>query len=95
MDTEEVHDCVKQLGWYPTRESTREAVALVDVDHSGEISFDEFFKLMQHLRVTEGFTQAEIANFKEMFDRYDIDGSGEISSMELARCLREQGYPLS
>merc|ERR1719171_1696029 len=77
MSTTDMHDCVKQLGWYPTRESIKEAVELVDFDQSGTVSFDEFFKMMQHLRITEGFTNAEAENFKEMFNRYDIDGSGE------------------
>merc|ERR1719160_329904 len=95
MKTEDMHDCVKQLGWYPTKDSIREAVEIVDLDGSGSVSFDEFFKMMGHLRITEGFTKAEVASFQAMFDRYDIDGSGEISSMELARCLREQGYPTS
>merc|ERR1719247_2193522 len=73
MSTAEIHDCVKQLGWYPTRESIAEAVALVDMDGGGTVDFDEFFRLMQYLRTTEGFTKAEVTTFKEMFDQYDLD----------------------
>ena len=52
---------MKTLGWFPTKESIDEAVEMVDKDGTGDISFDEFFKLMQHLRKTEGFTKDEIA----------------------------------
>jgi len=61
----------------------------------GEISFDEFFKLMQHLRQTEGFTKAEIDQFTGLFNKFDVDGSGEISTLELSQILRNLGYPTS
>merc|ERR1719171_394291 len=88
MDTAEVFQCVKQLGWFPTKESIDEAVTIVDKDGTGEISFDEFFKLMQHLRKTEGFTQEEIDTFTKLFQKFDVDDSGEISTLELSHILR-------
>merc|ERR1712196_170509 len=95
MDTKEVFQCVRQLGWYPTKESIEEAVAVVDKDGTGEISFDEFFKLMQHLRKTEGFTAEEIGTFTKLFQKFDVDDSGEISTLELSQILRNLGYPTS
>ena len=56
MSAEEVFDAVKDLGWFPTEEAVAEAVTVVDKDGTGEIGFDEFVLLMQHLRKTEGFT---------------------------------------
>merc|ERR1719387_3350035 len=88
MDTSEVFQCVKTLGWFPTKESIDEAVEMVDKDGTGDISFDEFFKLMQHLRKTEGFTKDEIATFTNLFNKFDVDGSGEISTLELSQILR-------
>merc|ERR1719199_2089481 len=95
MDTAEVFQCVKQLGWFPTSESIEEAVGMVDKDGTGEISFDEFFKLMQHLRKTEGFTAEEIGTFTKLFQKFDVDDSGEISTLELSHILRNLGYPTS
>jgi Ca2+-binding EF-hand superfamily protein len=95
MDTSEVFQCVKTLGWFPTKESIDEAVEMVDKDGTGDISFDEFFKLMQHLRKTEGFTKDEIATFTNLFNKFDVDGSGEISTLELSQILRNLGYPTS
>merc|ERR1719247_1071834 len=93
MSTDEVFDAVKDLGWFPTEAAVLEAVEVVDKDGTGEIYFDEFFLLMQFLRKTEGFTRAELAEFEELFNRFDIDGSGEIGTIELSTALRCQGYP--
>jgi Ca2+-binding EF-hand superfamily protein len=95
IDTQELFGCIKQLGWYPTRASIEEAVQHVDKDGTGEINFDEFFTLMQYLRKTEGFTKKEIQQFKTLFLRFDVDGSGEISTLELGPVLRNLGYPTS
>jgi len=95
IDTTELFGCIKQLGWYPTKASIEEAVAHVDKDGTGEINFDEFFTLMQYLRKTEGFTKKEIHEFKQLFLKFDVDGSGEISTLELGPVLRNLGYPTS
>merc|ERR1719465_1643 len=50
---------------------------------------------MQHLRKTEGFTKDEIATFTNLFNKFDVDGSGEISTLELSQILRNLGYPTS
>jgi calmodulin len=95
MDVKEVYDCVKELGWFPTEESIAEAVKKVDTDGAGEIDFDEFYSLMGHLRKTEGFTVEELENMTNIFNKFDIDGSGEISTLELSAAVRENGYPTS
>merc|ERR1719456_626542 len=95
IDTTELFGCIKQLGWYPTKASIDEAVNHVDKDGTGEINFDEFFTLMQYLRKTEGFTKKEIHEFKGLFLKFDVDGSGEISTLELGPVLRNLGYPTS
>merc|ERR1719247_133248 len=94
MSAEEVFDCVKDLGWFPTEEAVAEAVAVVDKDGSGEIDFDEFFFLMQHLRKTEGFTKSELEDFQGQFQKFDRDCSGEIDTVELSTALRANGYPM-
>jgi Ca2+-binding EF-hand superfamily protein len=95
MDTDEVYDCVKMLGWFPTEQTIAEAVEEVDKDATGEIDFDEFFSLIKFIRKTEGFTKAEREQLHTLFAKFDIDGSGEISTLELSSALRAIGYPTS
>jgi Ca2+-binding EF-hand superfamily protein len=93
MSTEEVYGCVKKLGWFPTEELITECVGQVDEDGSGSITFDEFYQMMNYLRKTEGFTVNEMNKFRNLFNKFDVDGSGEISTLELAGVLRNLGYP--
>merc|ERR1719171_737899 len=51
--------------------------------------------MMSYLRSTEGFTKDEVAEFKEVYDHFDRDGSGEVSVLELGPILLELGYPTS
>merc|ERR1719498_1768290 len=74
IETKEVAACLRELVYFPTEESVADAIAKVDKDGTGEISFDEFFILMSHLRKTEGFTSAEVETFKTIFDKFDFDG---------------------
>merc|ERR1719281_9202 len=81
MDTVEVFECVAQMGFLSPKEAVLESIAHVDKDGTGEISFDEFFLLLSYLRKTEGFSNADREEFQRIFDSFDIDGSGEISTV--------------
>merc|ERR1719487_2237052 len=50
---------------------------------------------MKYLRKTEGFTKADRDYLHALFTKFDIDGSGEISTLELSGALRAIGYPTS
>ena len=47
-----------------------------DLDNSGCCSKNEFIKAINKIGIT-GLTEE---NLEEMFDVYDVDGSGEVSS---------------
>merc|ERR1719335_699985 len=49
MDTEEVFECIAQLGFLAQKDSVLEAIEHVDRYKTGEITFDEFFKLLAYL----------------------------------------------
>lgn len=87
--------CIKEVGYHPTLQSVEEALAHVDREQRGEIRYGGFLELLDFLRKTEGFTQAEIAEFKEHFVKFDKDGSGEIATEEMGPLLRYLGYPTS
>jgi len=93
VSTDDLYQAVMDLGWFPTEAAVAEAVQMVDKDGSGEIDFDEFVMFMQYLRKTEGFTQAEIEEFQRLFNKFDIEGSGEIDTVETSKALRAFGYP--
>jgi len=57
-----------------------------------ELDFDEFFDFMLIFRLRDGFLKEDLEKFKSIFDRFDEDGSGEVSALELAEMLRHLGY---
>merc|ERR1712050_202306 len=65
-------------------ETTRSMVALMDLDHSGKLGFEEFRALWDDIRL-----------WKTAFKKYDKDNSGTFNSHELRECCRSIGYRLS
>lgn len=63
-----------------TLESARSMVAMMDVDQSGKLGFNEFILLWRQLR-----------NWREIFKRHDQDGSNTITTGELREAFREVG----
>ena len=59
-------------------------IRMFDADHSGTISFDEFCGLW-------GF----LAAWRNLFDRFDRDRSGNIDPNEFSEALTSFGYRLS
>lgn len=61
---------------------------------SEAVDFDRFWLLLTFYRAREGFSSAEVAEFKEAFGKYDKHANGEISVDEAGKALRWLGFPL-
>lgn len=59
-------------------------VAMMDVDSSGKLGFEEFKTLL-----------TDIAKWKAVFKLYDRDNSGKLSAFELREALNSAGYKLN
>eukprot|EP00435_Cladocopium_sp_Y103_P018397 s1441_g4.t1 len=57
----------------------------------GALDFDEFVNFMLKLKTREGFSIAEVKQFKHVFDRFDDNNNGEVEVLELADVLRYLG----
>ena len=56
-------------------------IKMFDRDHSQTINVNEFCELWKYL-----------GQWRQTFDRYDADRSGNISQQELAQALQQMGY---
>ena len=56
---------------------------MFDRDNTGTINVNEFCELWKYL-----------GQWRQTFDRYDVDRSGNISQQELASALQQMGYRL-
>ena len=58
-------------------------IKMFDRDNTGTINVNEFCELWKYL-----------GQWRQTFDRYDVDRSGNISQQELASALQQMGYRL-
>eukprot|EP00930_Biecheleria_cincta_P046401 TRINITY_DN319_c0_g1_i1.p1 TRINITY_DN319_c0_g1~~TRINITY_DN319_c0_g1_i1.p1 ORF type:complete len:1076 (+),score=224.38 TRINITY_DN319_c0_g1_i1:64-3291(+) len=66
------------------------------------IDFDTFVAVVdrcrivmnKHMQKQAGFSDEEVDAIRQAFDRYDTDGSGDISRKEMAPLLRDLGCPM-
>nr|AAW27071.1 unknown [Schistosoma japonicum] len=65
-------------------ESCRSMIAMMDFDRSGMLSFPEFRKLWDLLRV-----------WKSAFKQFDVDKSGSMNSIELRNALKHVGFSIN
>ncbi|KFB50194.1 hypothetical protein ZHAS_00018260 [Anopheles sinensis] len=67
-----------------SKDVCRAMVAMLDVDHTGKLGFDEFQTLL-----------TDIAKWKAVFKLYDTEGSGRLSAFQLREALNSAGYHLN
>eukprot|EP00746_Dinoflagellata_sp_MGD_P022143 gnl/MRDRNA2_/MRDRNA2_151746_c0_seq1.p1 gnl/MRDRNA2_/MRDRNA2_151746_c0~~gnl/MRDRNA2_/MRDRNA2_151746_c0_seq1.p1 ORF type:complete len:771 (+),score=171.56 gnl/MRDRNA2_/MRDRNA2_151746_c0_seq1:282-2315(+) len=92
-------DVLRFLGREPTMEQVRQLLNEFDVDGSCSLDLEEFalcvdrFNQMQKQLMDDraGFEEEEIASFRETFDNWDRDRSGDLSFHELMQVLKIMG----
>ncbi|XP_050091558.1 calpain-A-like isoform X2 [Anopheles aquasalis] len=77
-----LHDNISAEGF--SKDVCRAMVAMLDVDHTGKLGFDEFQQLL-----------TDIAKWKAVFKLYDTEGTGRLSAFQLREALNSAGYHLN
>ncbi|XP_026302155.1 calpain-B isoform X4 [Apis mellifera] len=67
-----------------SKDVCRSMVAMLDVDHSGKLGFEEFRQLW-----------TDIKKWRAVFKLYDRDETGQLSAFELRQALNSAGYRLN
>jgi len=67
-----------------SKDVCRSMVAMMDIDRSGKLGLDEFVSLWKSIRT-----------WKSVFQIYDKDNSGHLSSFELRQALTSAGYQVN
>jgi len=83
---------LRKRGHTPLKQNLEEIFAEVDKDDNRQLDFNEFFDFMLLFQQREGFAKHHVEDMRKVFDRFDTDGTGEISALELADLFRELGY---
>eukprot|EP00929_Paragymnodinium_shiwhaense_P013557 TRINITY_DN121407_c0_g1_i1.p1 TRINITY_DN121407_c0_g1~~TRINITY_DN121407_c0_g1_i1.p1 ORF type:complete len:813 (-),score=240.83 TRINITY_DN121407_c0_g1_i1:234-2672(-) len=102
LDMGEIQKVIEKLGYTLCVSDLEEVCAEVEedcngkggADENGQLDFDEFVHLMGIFKERDGFNKSELADLKELFERFDEDGSGEVETMELDEMMRHLGYKI-
>ncbi|CAJ1454730.1 unnamed protein product [Effrenium voratum] len=93
MDVEEFAEFLRSIGIEPMKHVLEECIEEVDEDKSGQLDFDEFYKVMTLLAQREGFSRSECQGFEVVFQKFDSYGHDEIDVKELQQVLLYVGIP--
>jgi len=72
ISIKELRALTKALGFVPLRQMVNEALAIVDADGNGQLSFDELCTFLAVYQHAEGFTRAEVNELRAYFDRFSV-----------------------
>ncbi|MEE6489467.1 hypothetical protein FKM82_015577 [Ascaphus truei] len=89
VDAEELQRCLTQSGIHGTYtpfslETCRIMIAMLDMDHTGKMGFNEFKELFGALNA-----------WKQNFCTFDQDRSGTVEPLEMGQAIMAMGYRLN
>lgn len=87
----ELQAAMEGIGMDITPEQSRLMIKEVDQDGNGDVSIEEFIKIMVRYRKNKKFLQTE-ADINEAFSICDLDNDGSIGINDLMTMFEEIGY---
>uniref|UniRef100_A0A7S3NGR9 EF-hand domain-containing protein n=1 Tax=Euplotes harpa TaxID=151035 RepID=A0A7S3NGR9_9SPIT len=87
---DELSIVMKSIGQNSSKEAVKEMIGDIDSDDDGEVSFEEFMKLMAR-KMKEGETDEELI---EAFKTFDVNNNNYITEQELAEVMERYGEKL-
>lgn len=97
LELSEFHKLLHDSGYKITKAVVKEAMGILDANNDGKVSFREFEGLREHLRQTEGFCMADVAELTSLYEstfkeKKGSDGGGELVADETWRVSMYIGY---
>eukprot|EP00931_Biecheleriopsis_adriatica_P023603 TRINITY_DN14873_c0_g1_i1.p1 TRINITY_DN14873_c0_g1~~TRINITY_DN14873_c0_g1_i1.p1 ORF type:complete len:1143 (+),score=237.68 TRINITY_DN14873_c0_g1_i1:43-3471(+) len=96
IDREETRKVLAAMGYDPWDSAViDEAQKEAGLEHENELDLGMLWRLLMAYRWAEGFSKADVVQMDQVFANHDKDQSGELSSVEVSRALRDLGYMAS
>ncbi|KAK8806100.1 calmodulin [Blastocystis sp. subtype 4] len=91
ISRQELKTIMRSLGQNPTEDDIEEMLLNVDRDKDGQISYDEFMKIIsQQIKASE-----DVDEMEEAFAVFDVDKDGYITKSELRQVMNRLGENLT
>ncbi|KAK8789382.1 hypothetical protein WA538_001159 [Blastocystis sp. DL] len=91
ISRQELKTIMRSLGQNPTEDDIEEMLLNVDRDKDGQISYDEFMKIIsQQIKASE-----DVDEMAEAFAVFDVDKDGYITKSELHQVMNRLGENLT
>lgn len=95
MDVEELLELFMKCGYTITADVIVDAIKAALPKSIAELMFEDVLKVFYLVRKREGFSESELSELTDVFNRHDGGAKGELREFELGRCFNWLGYPLS
>lgn len=92
VDVEELAKLVVQLGVEPMDHVLREVLEEVDEDGSGQLDFEEFERVLDMLKMREGFTETDYEGCLSLFKLFSVGGAESLDVSSFAAVLNWAGF---
>eukprot|EP00927_Polykrikos_kofoidii_P023510 TRINITY_DN21640_c0_g1_i1.p1 TRINITY_DN21640_c0_g1~~TRINITY_DN21640_c0_g1_i1.p1 ORF type:complete len:1179 (+),score=231.43 TRINITY_DN21640_c0_g1_i1:278-3538(+) len=92
LEPRELDALMKRLGYTLFESARKELFMDTGANEDASLDFDAVVRYMKACREKDGFTQAEIEELSKNFEKFDTEGAGELTSVEVLDLLRHQGY---
>ncbi|CAE6939139.1 CML20 [Symbiodinium natans] len=90
---EELRTALQGMGYVPLTKAVLDIYCqVIGSPIPRDLDYDEFFDFVWIFRRNCGFSSEELEDIRELFERSDEDGSGEICTTELGQIFRALGY---
>lgn len=91
LDEDEIRLVLHRVGYTPLRAVILDLIEAVGPLKGNVMDFDEFVEMMEIFRTNNGFTRNEVKEFRQSFDMFDTDQSGEVDVIQVGHILRSLG----
>eukprot|EP00747_Dinoflagellata_sp_TGD_P215639 gnl/TRDRNA2_/TRDRNA2_88306_c0_seq1.p1 gnl/TRDRNA2_/TRDRNA2_88306_c0~~gnl/TRDRNA2_/TRDRNA2_88306_c0_seq1.p1 ORF type:complete len:758 (+),score=209.50 gnl/TRDRNA2_/TRDRNA2_88306_c0_seq1:3-2276(+) len=93
LEVDEIQNLITKLGYVQTLQISLEAMAAVDEDNDGKVSFKEFEDFLEHINRMQGFSEEDFNELQLIYRR--IAGEGDMQTGDLWRVVVYLGYTTS
>jgi Ca2+-binding EF-hand superfamily protein len=94
VESEDVPALARKMGYSMIQECANEIMQSVDVDPDESLDFDTIFAFIRACHERHGFMDWELQKLITVFEKFDLEGDGELPMLQVQDLLNFMGYSI-